>query len=74
MSTAELKLDLINKITKLTEVHIIEEIQKLLDFESDKGIFQLNDVQRKRIVEAKDDEILSEDDANLEIEAWLKEK
>ncbi len=74
MSTAELKLDLINKITKLTEVRIIEEIQKLLDFESDKGIFQLNDAQRKRILEAKDDEILSEDDANLEIEAWLKEK
>ncbi len=74
MSTAELKLDVINKITNLKEVHIIEEIQKLLDFELDKGIFQLNNAQRKRILEAKEDDIISEDDANLEIEEWLKEK
>lgn len=74
MSTAELKLDVIKKITNLKEVHIIEEIQKLLDFELDKGIFQLNNAQRKRILEAKEDDITSEDDANLEIEEWLKEK
>ena len=37
MNTAELKIDLINKITKLKEVRIIEEIQKFLDFELDKG-------------------------------------
>lgn len=74
MSTAELKLDLINKITKLTEVRIIEEMQKLLDFESEKGVFRLGDAQRKRILDAKDDDLLSEEDANLEIEEWLKEK
>lgn len=74
MSTAELKLDLINKITKLTEVRIIEEMQKLLDFESEKGVFRLSDAQRKRILDAKDDDLLSEEDANLEIEEWLKEK
>ena len=39
MNTAELKIDLINKITKLKEVRIIEEIQKFLDFELDKGEF-----------------------------------
>ena len=74
MSTAELKINLINKITNINEIRIIEELQKLLDFETDKGIFQINDAQRSRILEAKTDDILSEEDANLEIEEWLKEK
>lgn len=74
MSTAELKNNLINKIANIKEIRIIEELQKLLDFETDKGVFQLNDSQKNRIIEAKKDEILSEEEANLEIEEWLKGK
>lgn len=74
MSTAELKIDLINKITKLKEVRIIEEIQKFLDFELDKGEYKLSISQRKRILEAKNDKILSEEEANNSIEEWLNEK
>ena len=68
MSTAELKLDLIQKITDLKEIRIIEELQNLLDFETDRGIFQINPAQRNRILEAKNDDVLSEEEANLEIE------
>lgn len=74
MSTAEIKLDLINKITSLKETRIIEEIQKLLDFELDKGIFQISDLQKSRLIEAKNDIILTGEDANTEIEKWLQEK
>ena len=74
MSTAELKLDLIQKITDLKEIRIIEELQNLLDFETDRGIFQINPAHRNRILEAKNDDVLSEEEANLEIEEWLKEK
>lgn len=74
MSTAEIKLDLINKITNLKETRIIEEIQKLLDFELDEGIFEVSALQKVRLAEAKNDIILSEDDANNEIEKWLREK
>lgn len=74
MSTAELKLDLINKITKLKEVRIIEEIQKFLDFELDKGEYQLNTEQNNRILEAKKDKVLTEEQANKDIEEWLNEK
>ena len=74
MSTAELKLDLIQKITDLKEIRVIEELQNLLDFETDRGIFQINTAQRNRILEAKNDDALSEEEANLEIEEWLKEK
>ena len=74
MSTAEIKLDLINKITNLKETRIIEEIQKFLGFELDEGIFEVSALQKERLAEAKNDIILSEDDANNEIEKWLQEK
>lgn len=74
MSTAEIKLDLINKIARLKETRIIEEIQKLLDFELDEGIFQISDVQKSRLIEAKNDIVLTHEDANTEIEKWLQEK
>lgn len=47
MNTAELKIDIINKITRLKEARIVEEIQKILDFELDQGVFQLSDAQNK---------------------------
>lgn len=74
MSTADLKIDLINKIMKLKEVHIIKEIQKIIDFELDNSEYQLTAAQRSRIDEAKADQVISEEQANNEIETWLNEK
>ncbi|WP_234110387.1 MULTISPECIES: hypothetical protein [Chryseobacterium] len=74
MSTAELKLDIINRIANLKESYIIEEIKKLLDFELDESVYQISDAQRKRLTEAKTDKVLTESQANKEIEEWLNEK
>lgn len=74
MSTAELKLDIINKIANLKDGHIIEEVKKFLDFEMEAGIYQVSDEQRARLVEAKSDKILTEEEANKSIEEWLNEK
>ena len=74
MSTAEIKLDLINKITRLKETRIVEEIQKILDFELDEGDFEVSDLQNERLTEAQNDTVLSEQEANNEIEKWLQEK
>ena len=74
MNTAELKIDLINKITKLKEVRIIEEIQKFIDFDLDEGEYKLSDAQKNRILEAESDKVLTEEEANREIEEWLNER
>ena len=74
MSTAELKSDIINRIQNLKESHIIEEIKQLLDFELDNGIFQLSAAQKQRLIEAESDNVLSEEEANNDIEKWLNEK
>ena len=80
MGTSELqiKLDIINKITELKDVRIIKELQRFLDFELDKEIYQLSEEQSSRIEEARNEyaqsKILTEEEANQEIEKWLNEK
>jgi vacuolar-type H+-ATPase subunit H len=75
MNTANLKIDLINKITQIKETNVIKEIKRVLDFELDEGIFQLTNAQKKRIADAKQEikqkKYLAESAANKEISQWL---
>jgi hypothetical protein len=72
MSTDELKIDVINQISQINEVRIFKEIQKLLDFELEKGFYQINELQKARLIEAKSDIVLTEEEANKEIDEWLQ--
>jgi hypothetical protein len=76
MNTANLKINLINKITQIKETNVIKEIQRVLDFELDEGIFQLTSAQKKRITVAKQEvkqkKYLRESEANKEITEWLE--
>ena len=78
MNTEELKKLTIEKMSKLNDVTTIEQINNLLDFESESGIYTLTDEQIIRVEEAKDEykksSIISEKVANQEIEKWLNEK
>lgn len=74
MSIAELKLNIINRISVIDDVFIIKEIEKLLDLELDERVYELSNAQRTRLIEAQMDEILTEDEANGQIEEWLNEK
>lgn len=80
MSTSELqmKLDLINRISILDDARIIKEIKKLLDFELNEKVYELNQPKKSRIEEARNEyknaQILTEEDANNEIDQWLNEK
>lgn len=75
MSTANLKIDLINKITQITETNVIKEIKRILDFELDEGIFRLSEDQKKRIsgakMEVKQKKYITDSSANKEISEWL---
>ena len=75
MSTANLKIEIIKKITQLKESNVMEEINRLLDFELEKGIFKLTTKQQARILEAKEEykagKVLSENEANKKIQEWL---
>lgn len=77
-SELNLKLDLINKINELDDIKIIKEIRKFLDFELDEKVYELSQAQKERIAEArteyKNSLTLTEEQANNEIDEWLKEK
>lgn len=74
----QIKLDIINKISELDDIRIIKEIKMLLDFELDEKIYELNQDQKDRIAEARSEyrnsQILTEEQANHEIDEWLDEK
>lgn len=75
MTTADSKIDLINKITQLKESYVINEINRILDFKLDKGIFKLTPKQKARILEGKAEyksgKVLSEKEANKPIQQRL---
>ncbi len=74
MNSAEIKIDLINRITQIKETRLIEEIQNLLDFELNKGVFEVSEIQKDMLIEAKKDTVISEKEANNSIEEWLQKK
>jgi len=78
MSTAELKINLINRITQLNDANLVAQIQRLLDFELNENIYKLSKEQLDNIREAKEEyisgKIMTDKQANSDIEQWLKEK
>ena len=77
MSTVELRKRLIDKIQKTQDGRILEEAYRLLEIETeDAEVYRLNDDQKKAISEArqqiKNEQYLTEKQANKEIDEWLK--
>ncbi|WKW46388.1 hypothetical protein P3875_11525 [Myroides sp. JBRI-B21084] len=80
MSTSELqlKLDIINRITELKEIRVIKEIKKLLDFELEENLYELSSEQKNRVAEARKEykkgDYITNEEADKEIDQWLKEE
>ena len=77
MSTIELRKRLIDKIQKTDNENLLEEAYRLLELETqDIEVYKLTDEQRKAVIEArqqiKNGEFLTDDQANKEIDEWLK--
>lgn len=76
MSTAELKIDLINKITGINDKVRLKAILQMLKFESDESVYVTNQEEREAVEEARSQiargEFLSNDAVQKEIKEWLK--
>lgn len=77
MKTTELKKRLIDKIQKSENNNLLEEAYRLLELESQEiEIYQLNDEQKSAVTEAREQikkgHILTGNQANQEIDEWLK--
>lgn len=76
MSTAELKIDLINKIASVSDVAMLEELMQLLKFHTEKNIYLTIEDDKKAISEAKieimEGKVINNEDLQKEIKTWLK--
>ena len=70
MNSTHLKTDVINIINNLKDVHIVEEIKMLLDFELEEKLFHLSSEQMDRIEKGRNEylnsQTLTEEEANSE--------
>jgi len=76
MSTAELKIDLINQITGIKDKVRLKELLQLIKFQEDLSVYITDDDEKKAIVEARKEiqngEVYSDAEVQKEIGEWLK--
>ncbi len=77
MLTTEMKLELIKKIQSTVDENILEEVYRILEVGSEEvDMIVLNEQQKFRIDKGLKDieegNVLSNEDANKEIDEWLK--
>jgi predicted AAA+ superfamily ATPase len=77
MSTTELKLEIINKITSITDTEILSEIYRLVNLESNmETSYKLSEEEKKAIElglkEVKEGRLYSNEQADNLIQEWLK--
>ena len=78
MTTVAIKKKLIRQIQNTKNAGILQEIYRLLEIdEKDIEILKLSEPQKKKIIRAKEDikhgRVISDKQANNEIDKWLKE-
>lgn len=75
MSTAELKIDLINQIANITDRGRLKELLQLLNFQNDTSVYITSQEEKNAIEEARkqieNGEIISNSAVQKEISQWL---
>lgn len=76
MSTAELKIDLINQIVNITDKDKLKELMQLLKFQNENSVYVTNEDEKNAVSEARAKiirgEVLTNEDVQNEIKQWLK--
>lgn len=78
MSTAELQIDLINRIKNITDQVKLKELLELLKFQADESVYITTEDEKKAISEAlqqiKEGKVISHEDLQKEVSALLRRK
>ena len=76
MSTAELKLNLINQIAGITDKVRLKEIMQLIKFQADESLYITDKEEKEAVKEAKNQikngDGISNEDVQKEITSWLE--
>ncbi len=72
-----MKISLINKITGLTDNALLEEIMRIVNFETDSVKFELNSDQKNAIniarAQIQNNEYQTNEQVEIEMQKWLEE-
>lgn len=75
MKTSELQIDLINKITSITDEVKLREVLQLLEFQENKSVFKTSDDDKNAVFEARkqiaEGKICANEDVQKEIQECL---
>lgn len=78
MTTIELKSLLIKKINQIDDESFLEAIRTIIESKAEENIYQLNEIQKEKIKEAKyqiaKGEFIGHDDLMNEIDEWLEKR
>lgn len=76
MNGAELKIDLITKITSISNNDLLNDIKELIKFQSDDTVFEVDEETQKSIAvskaQIKDNQIMTNESLQSEIKQWLE--
>ncbi|MFV0565175.1 MAG: hypothetical protein ACK5NB_04985 [Flavobacteriaceae bacterium] len=76
MSTSELKIDLINQISGITDKVRLKDILQLLKFQLDETVYITNSEEKKAITEARnqiaENKVVPNETLQEEIQKWLE--
>lgn len=76
MSTAELQIDLINQIAKITDQVKLKELMQLLKFQNDSSVYVTNEEEKNAVSKARAQinrgEVLTNEHVQNEVKQWLK--
>jgi hypothetical protein len=75
MQASNIKNRLINKIKETNDPVILEEVSALLELQEPESVYEVNDAQKKKIEEAKqqvkNNQTLTDEQANKDTDEWL---
>lgn len=75
MSALDIKEKLINKIRETNDPLLLEEVSALFELQEPESIYDVNDAQKKKIEEARDQiknkQTLSDEQAEKDTDEWL---
>ena len=75
MAATDIKEKLINKIKETNDLLLLEEVSALFELQEPESIYEVNDAQKKKIEEAKEQiknkQTLSDEQANKDTDEWL---
>ncbi len=75
MPATDIKEKLINKIKETNDLLLLEEVSTLFELQEPESIYEVNDMQKKKIEEAreqiKNKQTLSDEQVNKDTDEWL---